>query len=764
MKPIQDFTQLDTVTLFRALHSFKRFLIGFPVILTIPAVGIIALKPQLWWLFPLYVIAILFGAVMIGTAYGRLVAELRVRELEKAEPENREAEDELRESEARFRRLADNAPDMIYRMSLPDGRYEYVSPASTAIFGCPPEAFMNTPALIRKLIHPDEMTFFEEQWKALNEGNIPPFYEYRIIHADSHEVRWIHQSNVLIRDAAGAPIAIEGIVRDITERKQAEQEIIEAKQKAEENEARFRNIFEKSSDAILIIENGIFNDCNMATVAMLEYKTKEDFLNVHPSVLSPEKQPDGRHSIEKSEAMMNLALANGTHRFEWMHSKSSGDIFPVEVLLTAISNEPGNQVIHCVLRDITERKAAESREKDLQDKLARSERLESVGALAGGVAHDLNNSLAPLVTLPQVILDDIHDRDFPPDETTKEMEECLSIIENCAVHSAKVVKDLLHLSGSGQYSLEPFDLNTAACIQGTCSCAINIRSSLSNIRFASALSAEPVMIMADESHLNRAISNLIHNAAESISKDGSVNIRTSVVQTDEHIGSFEDIPPGHYAILEIEDTGGGVDTNDVNHLFEPFFSRKTKGDLSGSGLGLAVVHGIVKDHNSFIDVVSRVGVGTTFTIYFPLMSSPAEPPPVEWEKAATPQGSARILVVDDEKFQRFIISKNLEKLGYDSSVASNGHEAVALFAEAEKAKNASPFDLVLLDMTMEVGFDGLDTYQAIRELYPNQNVIISSGYTDSKRIQAAMNLGAACLPKPYQRCDLAEALRKMLDN
>ena len=739
--------------------------------------------------------------------------------------------------------------------------------------------------LIQTLMHPDDFEVYRSTIVPAY-GTTPDktaiTHQYRM-KSKAGEWVWLDSSEIVYKRLPdGSPSQILGVIHDVNESKQAEQETLEAKQEAEENETRFRNIFEKSSDAILIIENGSFNDCNLATVEMLEYKTKEDFLNVHPSVLSPEKQPDGRLSSEKAEEMMHLALANGTHRFEWMHSKSSGEVFPVEVLLTGISNEPGNQIIHCVWRDITERKQAEAgmklaaavyetalaatsaadihgkitsanpsfvstwgyaskrevidksvadfienpedanailaslkstgtwqgeflarkkdgstfiaesratalldengklegfassvlditerkaserREKDLQEKLARSERLESLGVLAGGVAHDLNNSLGPLIALPQMILDDIHDLQLPPDETTKEVEECLSIVEKSAMRSAKVVKDLLHLSGSGQYSLEPFDLNAATCIQRKCSCAKNIRSSHSNINFACSLATEPVMIMADESHLNRAIGNLIHNAAESISEDGSVNIRTSVMQAKEQVGSFEDIPPGHYGVLEIEDTGCGVDKNDVNHLFEPFFSRKTKGDLSGSGLGLAVVHGIVKDHNSFIDVVSRVGEGTTFTLYFPLMSSFVAAPPVELEGAATPQGSGRILVVDDEKIQRFTISKNLKKLGYDASVASNGHEAVALFAEAEKAKSATPFDLVLLDMTMEVGFDGLDTYRAIRKLYPNQKVIISSGHAESKRIRAAMDLGAGCLPKPYQRCDLAEALRTTL--
>ena len=146
---------------------------------------------------------------------------------------------------------------------------------------------------------------------------------------------------------------IYSIGRDITNLKKAENEIVEM-------EGKFRNIFEKSADAILIIENGIFLECNQATIDMLGYKSKKEFLNVPPSVLSPETQPDGRNSNEKAAEMMHLALVNGTHRFEWMHVKSSKELFPVEVLLTAISNDVGNNVIHCVWRDITDRKIAEA--------------------------------------------------------------------------------------------------------------------------------------------------------------------------------------------------------------------------------------------------------------------------------------------------------------------------------------------------------------------------------------------------------------------
>jgi CheY-like chemotaxis protein len=235
------------------------------------------------------------------------------------------------------------------------------------------------------------------------------------------------------------------------------------------------------------------------------------------------------------------------------------------------------------------------------------------------------------------------------------------------------------------------------------------------------------------------------------------------LQIDEPMPAFETLPPGRYAVLEVTDTGSGINKEDLSHIFDPFFSRKARDERSGSGLGLAVVHGVVKEHGAFIDVASESNKGTTFKVYFPLVDVAADTTGQQSKQAATPKGTERILVIDDERAQRFTTSKNLEKLGYSVSVATNGREGVALFAAAAKEKKETPFDLVILDMTMEIGFDGLHTYQAILELYPSQKVIISSGYADSERIVTARKLGADSLPKPYNRDDLAKALRKRLD-
>jgi len=549
----------------------------------------------------------------------------------------------------------------------------------------------------------------------------------------------------------GGETVFESIAMDITERNRAEEVM-------RESEKRHRAICERVSEGILAADilTKRFRYANPAMCRMLGYSEDElrqmGVLEIHPKnalahVLSEfEAQDQGEKTMV---ADIPCLRKNGT--------VFSADISAGKMSINGIECRVG------IFTDITERKQLEAQQKELQTKFARAERLESVGVLADGVAHDLNNALGPLVALPPMILEDIQGLDMEPNETIKEIKDGLSVIEGSALRSAVVVKDLLSLSRRGQYSLKPFEMNTTMCIQAKCGCQRNIRASYQNVTFTSSLSVEPLMIMADRSHLERAVGNLVHNAAESISENGRVDIRTSVVQIDAPMAGFETVPPDRYAVLEITDTGGGIPKENLPYIFEPYFTRKRNSDYSGSGLGLAVTHGVVKDHKGFIDVTSEVGKGTTFTLYLPMISVPAEIVGADSEPATKFQYSERILIVDDEKSQRFIASMNLKRLGYTASVATNGQGAVALFAATAKEHKETPFDLVLLDMTMDPDFDGLDTYQAILELYPAQKVIISSGHAESGRITAALKLGADSLPKPYNRDDLAKALRKRLD-
>jgi PAS domain S-box-containing protein len=258
--------------------------------------------------------------------------------------ERKQAEEALRESEKKYRNLIHNSPYCIHEIDLA-GQLTSMNQAGLKMMGVENENEILGIPYLSAVANEDKESIQELLAKAF-EG-IPSEFSFKSV--GEHEFQ---STFIPIVDKQGVVQCLMGLTQDITERKHAEEALIASERK-------FRTIFEESSDPILIIENGIFVNCNRATVEMLGYKTKEEFLNVHPSVLSPEQQPDGRNSNEKAEEMMNCALALGTHRFEWLHSKSNKEIIPVEVLLTAISNETGNKVIHCVWRDITERKLEE---------------------------------------------------------------------------------------------------------------------------------------------------------------------------------------------------------------------------------------------------------------------------------------------------------------------------------------------------------------------------------------------------------------------
>lgn len=264
--------------------------------------------------------------------------------------QRKQTEKALKESEERFQFMANNTKDMIYRMSLPDGNYEYMSPASVELFGYEPENFYASPKLFIDAIHPDSKQYFEQKWKELLKGNLPETYEYKIIHKNGHP-KWINQRNILIKNQAGQPIAIEAIVSDVTETKLNQEALLKSERK-------FRLLFEQSADAKLIIKDNKFIDCNRAALKMLGYSSAKELINKHPSKFSPEFQADGKKSSDKADELMLVAYKNGNNRFEWLHQRINGEIFPVEVLLTTISVKD-EKLLNVVWRDITIRKKAE---------------------------------------------------------------------------------------------------------------------------------------------------------------------------------------------------------------------------------------------------------------------------------------------------------------------------------------------------------------------------------------------------------------------
>jgi CheY-like chemotaxis protein len=274
-------------------------------------------------------------------------------------------------------------------------------------------------------------------------------------------------------------------------------------------------------------------------------------------------------------------------------------------------------------------------------------------------------------------------------------------------------------------------------------------------RVATELEAGLLKIRGSQIHLRKSLMNLVINAAESMAQGGGIVIGTENRYLDRPVLGYEDVRTGDYAVLSVSDTGAGIPPSDLRRIFEPFYTKKAMGK-SGTGLGLAVVWGTVKDHRGYIDVASGEGKGTTFTLYFPVTREAAE------EERAVPLAECMgrgesVLVVDDVKEQRELATRMLGALDYRVTAAASGEEAVDCL-------ESNAFDLIVLDMIMEPGMDGLDTYRKIITIRPGQKAIIVSGFAETERVAEAQALGAgAYVRKPYVKARLGMAVRKELD-
>lgn len=414
----------------------------------------------------------------------------------------------------------------------------------------------------------------------------------------------------------------------------------------------------------------------------------------------------------------------------------------------------GGESIGLVLafRDITDRRQSEMREREMRERLVRAKRMESLGALAGGIAQELNNILGPIVGYPDLII-----RNLPPDSSVR---EDLEIIKNSARKAVDIIRDLLTLGRIGHYPMDLMDLNSAvrACSNSSTFLLLREKNALTVVE--ARLQDRLPPIVGSEPHLVQMILNLALNAFEAMPDGGVLTFKTSEQNIGEpFVGFAETIETGHYVLLEISDTGHGIEPQAISRIFEPFFTQMRIG-AAGSGLGLAVVYGVVKDHKGFVDVISEMGKGTTFKLYLPASLKDIEIP----ERVETEcRGTELVLVVDDDEEQRKFAVRLLQSLGYTVEAAVSGQAAVDLFKARINANQPTP-DLVLLDMIMANDLDGLDTYRRIVELIPAQKAIVVSGFSVTDRIKEALSLGVGqFIQKPYTVEELGKAIRRELD-
>ncbi|MEI6126556.1 MAG: transporter substrate-binding domain-containing protein, partial [Pseudomonadota bacterium] len=475
---------------------------------------------------------------------------------------------------------------------------------------------------------------------------------------------------------------------DITERKKAEEAL-------RESEERLLDILHASSDAILLEEDDKFIDCSEAAIRMLGYATRQEFLMKHPSELSPPVQPDGRESFEKANEMNRIILANGFHKFEWMHRKASGEDFLVEVSATRITMH-GKAMLYIIWSDITARKR-------LEEELIKAKKFETMTTFSAGIAHDFNNLLGGLLGYITLSNDFIN----TPDKAAEFLDKAETII----FKAKDVTSEFLILSGAMSES----NNTTEPCrlIQDAASHALQGAT----VQSECILTEDPGEVIISPEQLTQIIANVVKNAGEAMPDGGALKIKAEYLTYKEEENSLP-LKGGLYFFLCISDTGCGISKENLPRIFDPYFSTKQRGSQKGMGLGLAVVYSIVTSLHGYIKVESDQSIGTEIYIYLPAVdTSPVRDEIKQVTKVTATTASAepkKILFMDDEEFFRTTVKLLLEQVGYTVDEAGNGEEALQKYAQAKDS--GKPFDAVLLDLSIVGGMGGVETMKKLLEL------------------------------------------------
>ena len=418
--------------------------------------------------------------------------------------------------------------------------------------------------------------------------------------------------------------------------------------------------------------------------------------------------------------------------------RKDGSTFPVEVYLNYFEYE--NESYHfAFFMDV-------SRQQEMEAKLHRSMKMEAIGLMASGVAHDLNNILSGIVSYPELLL-----MKLPPES---ELRTPLESIRKSGLRAAEVVSDMLTVTRGVMAARELVNFNALVGEQLESPEWKQLKSGNDQLTCAFVLDPDLLNVSCSPVHIRKSLSNLLFNAVEAMDGDGTVTVTTANRYIEQSVAENNYLKRGEYVLLSVSDTGSGISSEDMEHIFEPFYSKKVMGK-SGTGLGLTIVWNTVQDHGGDITVESDAR-GTTFNLFFPATRENVDVQKEEESREDLLGNGELILVVDDEEQQRGIAGQLLESLGYSVSIAASGEEAVDLIAEKH-------FDLVLLDMIMDPGINGRRCYELMLDHRPGLKAIIASGFSESGEVKKALSLGASSfIRKPYTIVQLGRELRQAL--
>ena len=627
---------------------------------------------------------------------------------------------ELREAEARYARAIAGANDGLWDWNLETDEVYYSARTMAMVGLVGRETYLPKSAWLER-IHSEDRDQAVAEIQAHLDG-FTAYYqaEYRVRHEDGSYI-WVLDRGMAPRNGSRAPQRMAGSHTDVTKRKWAEIA-----------NRMLTTAIEQSAEAIMITDTaGLIEYVNPAFERITDY-SRPEVLGQNPRLLKSGKQQESCYremwkTLERGEVWTGHLL----------NRRKNGELVEVEETISPVREAAGRIVNYvAVMRDLT-------REARLEVQLRQAQKMEAIGQLAGGVAHDFNNLLAAIMGSASLL----KIRGEPGDPIF----QTADLIERAAERAARLTSQLLGFAKRGKHQNIPVDLHEAIR-EGI---AFLSRTLDKRITITQRLQAEQSTVMGDPDQIQQVLLNLAINARDAMPEGGELRFETVIVELDaEYCRWHMGVTPGVYVMVAITDTGHGIPREIQDRIFEPFFTTKDQG--KGSGMGLAMVYGIIKNHGGSIRLYSEVGVGTTFRFYLPVVPA-STLRSVEPRLLGSVAGQGRILLVDDDHFVRESTIGVLQHIGYEVVAVEDGQQAVAYYRD-----HGHQIDLVLLDLVMP-RMGGRETFHALKAIDPSVRVVLTTGYGHNEMVQCLLDEGVVGFaPKPYHLRPLSEVLARAL--